>query len=134
MDQTNSMQPNDFSTDMLRMSIDTMTGNMRFYAIMSIVYGVITCLTIIGLPFGIPIIFSGIHLRESADHFKTFSNTKNMGDLKSAFDRQNKFFFIYKVLTIIYLALTVLYVIFIIIMIIASSGELFETFLNANSY
>lgn len=113
----------------LRIILDSMIGNMRFYAIFSIVYGILSCITIVGAIFGIPIILTGIHLREAAEHYKRYTNLNDENQLFLAFERQNKFFYLYKIIAIITIVLFALYIIFIVFLIIAAilgNGELFE--------
>ncbi len=95
-----------------RMMVSKMTSNMSFVGLFTIIYGAITCLTIVGAIVGIPMIIAGLRLRESSDSFSSFKNSYNFESLRMALEQQNKFFFIYKVMIIIGLVLFTLYLIF----------------------
>jgi hypothetical protein len=89
----------------------SMVKDMHFVGIFAIVYGIIACLTIIGMIFGIPYIFVGIRLREAADEFTKYVEGGSEENLKNAFIRQGRSFFIIKILVIIGLAFFALYII-----------------------
>jgi len=65
----------DMSTvpQILQMLIPKMTANMRFVSVFYIIVGVLYSLTIIGAIVGIPLIISGLRLKESADAFTNFA-------------------------------------------------------------
>ena len=67
MEDTN-LNPN-FTT---RPELISMSKDMNFVAIFIIIYGAVTCLSIIGMIIGIPIIFAALRLKESAEAFKHF--------------------------------------------------------------
>jgi hypothetical protein len=116
---------------MAQMTINKMTGDMRFVGIFYIILGAIYCLTIIGAIIGIPFIICGLRLRESADAYNGYIGSNDTNMLERAFERQGSFFFIQKVLMIIGLVLMVIYIIFIILFsatLLSSMGG------NFNSY
>jgi hypothetical protein len=96
-----------------------MARDMNFLAIIGIIYGVFNCLTIIGIAWGLPVIFAALRLRESSEAYKSFVNNNFADDLtlQYAFEKQARALYIYKILTIISLALLALYLIFIIIVV-----------------
>jgi hypothetical protein len=94
-----------------------MASDMNFMAIYSIVMGALTCLSIIGAAIGIPQIFAGLRLRESSEAFKSYLTTNNPAALQFAFERQQRYFFITKVLAIVGIILAVLGIIFYFVMI-----------------
>ena len=91
--------------------IGKMSSDMYFLGIYSIVVGALACLTIIGAAIGIPQIFAGLRLREAADAYKDFINTNNIGAIQYAFDRQQRYFRITKILAIVGMVLLVLIII-----------------------
>ena len=107
------------SIPMLRTTITKLSSDMRFVGIFFIIVGVLYSITIIGAILGIPLIISGLRLRESSDSFSSFlmSNDNNM--LERALERQSRFFFIQKIFIIITLVVMVVYIIAIIVLIIA---------------
>jgi hypothetical protein len=93
---------------------ERMVRDMKFVGIFAVIYGIIACLTIIGMIFGIPYIFIGIRLREAGDNFEQYIKTGNEQDLLNAFQKQGSSFFIMKVILIIGLVFLVLYLLIII--------------------
>jgi hypothetical protein len=115
---------------MAQMTINKMTGDMRFVGVFYIIMGAIYCLSIIGAVIGIPFIICGLRLRESADAYNGYIGSNDLNMLERAFERQGSFFFIQKVLMIIGLVLLVLYIILIIIF----SATLFSSMGGNYSY
>jgi hypothetical protein len=109
MDQSVTISP------MLQMTVNKMSGDMRFVGIFYIIIGALYCISIIGAIVGIPLIICGLRVREAADSFIAYLGSNDSNMLERAFERQGSFFFIQKVLMIIGLILIVLYVIFIIV-------------------
>ncbi len=91
--------------------ITLMSKDMRFVGLFTIVYGVLNCLTIIGAIVGVPLIFMGIRLRESADHYDYYNSTGDLLALQNAIDKQYKYFNIQKIIIIVSLIFIVLYII-----------------------
>jgi hypothetical protein len=100
--------------------ISQMVKNMKFVGIWNIIVGVINCLTCIGAIVGVPIIFAGIRLRQSADSFITFaqSGMQDQNSLQTALEKQSRFFFIFKVLIIIGIIMVIVEIFVIIGMLI----------------
>lgn len=108
--------------------ISNLIGNMRFVGIFTIIWGSITCIGVMSAIIGIPMIFAGIRLRESADYFEGFinSNLNNENLLSQALEKQNRYFNIIKILIIIGIISVVAFVIFLF----AVLSE-FATFINS---
>lgn len=104
-------QPKSRMPGVFGMLFTKMTSDMKFVGIFTIIYGGLTCLSIIGAIIGIPLIFAGIRLREAADEYTRFQATNDNVALKRAFELQGKFFNIVKILIIVSLVLTVIYII-----------------------
>jgi len=113
-----------------QLKFDQMVKDMRFVGMFSIIYGAITCLTIIGALFGIPTIIIGLRIREAADQFELFRLTNDAAAMRSGFELQGKYFRIIKILSIISLVLLAIYIVFIIIFISSGLGALW----NMRSY
>ncbi|NWF89058.1 MAG: hypothetical protein HXY50_06295 [Ignavibacteriaceae bacterium] len=103
---------------MLRTTITKLSSDMRFVGLFFIIIGVLYSLTIIGAIMGIPLIISGLRLRESSDSFTSYMVSGDNNMLERALERQSRFFFIQKIFIIITLVLMVLYVIAIIVLIV----------------
>ena len=108
-------------------AFEKMIGDMRFVGIFTIVYGVLTCLTIIGALVGVPTIIIGLRIREAADQFAIFKMTNNAAALKQGFELQGKYYRLIKILIIVGLVLMVLYIIFMIYLFTVGFGALFST-------
>lgn len=94
--------------------IPNMVRDMNFIGIITIISGAITCLTIIGAIIGVPIIISGLRLREAATAFLAYHDSSNSNTLMEGFERQGRYFFIQKVIAIVGIVIGVLYLIFIL--------------------
>lgn len=102
--------------DLNQQLVTLMTGNMKFVGIFYIIVGVIYSLTCIGALIGVPVIFAGIRIREAAEAFKLFSQSgmQDKNTLITAFEKQNKYFFIQKVFIIIAIVVVILEILFFI--------------------
>lgn len=89
-----------------------MIGDMKFVGIFFVISGALSCLSIIGAVFGIPIIMMGLRIREAADKFDGFSRSNDKKFLKQGFELQGRFFKIYKILIIVGIVVFILYFIF----------------------
>ncbi len=107
-------EQNKIST-MMHFTINKMTDDMGFVGLFYIIIGALYSLTIVGALFGIPMIISGLRLRESSDSFIGYLTSSDERMLEIALERQGRFFFIQKVLMIISIILLALYI-FLIIM------------------
>ncbi|MFH1050317.1 MAG: DUF5362 family protein [bacterium] len=124
-----NVQVLDIKTIMTKMSKD-----MTFLAILLIIYGALSCLTIIGALFGVPYIFAGLRMKEAAEHFRNYTFGNNIAELHHGIERQQRMFFIFKVLAIIGICLFVLVIIFyaaIIGFFLSGSLPIFENFHDA---
>jgi hypothetical protein len=117
------------SIPMLRTTISKLNSDMRFVGMFYIIIGALYSITIIGAIMGIPLIISGLRLRESSDSFSSFLLSSDNNMLERALERQSRFFFIQKIFIIITLVVMVLYIIAIIVLIIV-----FLPYLNSNMY
>jgi hypothetical protein len=100
--------------------VTKLAGDMNFIGVLTIIGGAFYCLTIIGAIVGIPMIIAGIRLNESCREFREYRNTKRAANLFRALEREGRFFFILKVLTIAYLCLMVIYLAVLLIGLITS--------------
>ena len=100
-----------------------MTSDMKFVGMFTIVYGVLTSLSIVGAVIGVPLIFAGLRIREAADEFNAFRLTNDNNSLRKGFELQGKYFYIQKIIIIVGLVLTALYVIGIVIFGVAMIGS-----------
>lgn len=94
-----------------------MINDMRFVSVFTIIYGVLCCISVIGLIVGIPIIVSGTKLRNAAKEFESYLQFGDIGKIFKGFELQGSYFFINKVFIIIGLVFFILYIGFIVILI-----------------
>ncbi len=88
-----------------------MTSDMKFLGMFYIIYGVITSLSIIGAVIGIPLLISGLRLREAADELNSFRGTNDSNFLRRGFELQAKFFRIHKIIIIVGIVIALIYII-----------------------
>lgn len=100
--------------ELLASTANQMARDMRFYAIVYIIFGALYCLSIFGAIIGVPIIIYNLKLKDSADQFENFTRSHDFFELQKAFENQRKFFLFNKVLIIIGIVLMVLYILFLI--------------------
>ena len=101
--------------DNIPWGISKLTKDMNFVGMFTIIYGVINCLTIIGAIIGIPLIFMGLRLRESATNFDIYKNSGDKIAFQNSVEKLYKYFNIQKILIIISLVFFVLYIIGIVL-------------------
>ena len=111
---------------LFQLIFDKMVSDMRFVGTFTIIYGAITCITIIGALLGVPIIIVGMRMREAANQFAIFKSTNDASAMRAGFELQGKFFRIIKILIIISLVLTIIYIILVIIIITSGIGALLQ--------
>jgi hypothetical protein len=95
-------------------NFEKMTNDMRFVGMFAIIYGAITCLSIIGALIGVPVIFIGLRMREAADQFSNFRVTNSAASMRAGFELQGRFFHILKILVIVQIVMIILCIIFMI--------------------
>jgi hypothetical protein len=88
----------------------SMSGDMKFVGIVTIIGGAISCLSIIGAVIGVPVIFGGIRLKDSAATFASYAGSADASHLRSALELQGRYFRIQKILMIVGIALAGLYI------------------------
>lgn len=106
------------SLPMFRNTIDKLISDMKFVGIFYIIVGALYSVTIVGAVIGIPLIISGLRLRESSDSFSSYVLSGDNNMLERALERQSRFFFIQKIFIIITLVLMIIYIIIIIVLIV----------------
>ncbi|MCX6169802.1 MAG: DUF5362 domain-containing protein [Ignavibacteriales bacterium] len=99
---------------MFQYNFEKMTNDMKFVGMFAIIYGAITCISIIGALLGVPIIFIGLRMREAADQFSNFRVTNSAASMRAGFELQGKFFHILKILVIIQIVMIILGIVFLI--------------------
>ena len=117
---------------LFQMAFEKMVSDMRFVGMFTIIYGALSCLSIIGAIIGIPYIFVGMRMREAADQFAIFKATNDAAAMRNGFELQGKFFRIIKILIIIGLVFAVLFIILFIIIITSGIGALMQ--MQSNGY
>jgi hypothetical protein len=85
----------------LNVILAKMVKDMRFLGIMAIITGAISCINLFGAVIGVPTIFIGIRLRESADSFQAYLYSGDNNQMNTALEKLSRYFYISKVLMII---------------------------------
>jgi flagellar biogenesis protein FliO len=98
----------------LSSNLPNLSKYMSFIGLLSMIGGVLYCLTIIGAIIGVPYFIMGKRLRESAEAFAGYNASNSAGDLETAIEKQTRAFFIMYVLAIIGLVLLAIYLVVII--------------------
>ncbi len=96
----------------IRAQSTSLGSDMGLVGIFLIIFGALSCLSIIGAVIGIPIIIGGIRLRESAEGFKGFATQGSDHMLFKAVEALSKSMNLFKIIAIIYLVIIVLMIIF----------------------
>ena len=89
-----------------------LNSDMRFVGLFYIIYGAFISLTIIGAIVGVPMLISGLRLREASKGFEAYQADNNQKALLYAFDKQRSFFMIQKIFIILGLVFFALYILF----------------------
>lgn len=89
----------------LGLGFERTLGDMRFMGWISMIYGILTCLSILGAILGVPLIIASHRFIEGVNRFQLFRETGTEGELAAGFYELGRSFRIMKILTIIYLVL-----------------------------
>jgi hypothetical protein len=98
----------------IQMQLRKMSSDMTFLGIFEIIIGALYCLTIIGAAIGVPMIFAGLRLKESADSFTSYTSAAESSVLRGALEKLGRHFHIHKILVIVSIVLTLLYIVFVV--------------------
>jgi hypothetical protein len=90
--------------------------DMRFIGWVSMIYGILTCLSIVGAVVGVPLIIASHRFIEGINRFDLFRQTGTEDELQAGFYELGRSFRILKILTIIYLILILLWFAFMFLM------------------
>jgi len=90
--------------------------DMRFIGWVSLIYGILTCLSIVGAIVGVPLIIASHRFIEGINRFDLFRQTGTEDELQAGFYELGRSFRILKILTIIYLVLILLWFAFMFLM------------------
>jgi len=100
----------------LGLGFERTLGDMRFMGWISMIYGILTCLSIIGAVLGVPLIIASHRFIEGVNRFQLFREKGTQDELAAGFYELGRSFRILKILTIIYLVLTVGYLVFLFLL------------------
>lgn len=109
-----------------QMVFSQMTRDMKFVGMFAIIMGALNCLSIIGAVIGIPYIFIGMRIRESAEQFEIFRMTNDARAMRMGFELQSKYFKIIKILIIVMLVLMVVGIIIFFAVLIPLITSIYE--------
>ncbi len=92
--------------------VSKLASDSKLVGMFMIVMGALICLSIVGLPLGIPYIFAGIRAKDGGAQLERFIVSTDVNDKIMAYENYQKHFFIIKVLTIIGVVMVVLALLF----------------------
>lgn len=88
-------------------------GDMRFMGWVGLIYGILTCLSIVGAIIGVPLIIAAHRFLEGINRFDLYrQDPQAQGELRTGFHELGRSFRILKILVIIHILLTVVYLFF----------------------
>jgi len=100
----------------LGLGFERTLSDMRFMGWISMIYGILTCLSIIGAVLGVPLIIASHRFIEGVNRFELFRQKGTEDELAAGFYELGRSFRILKILTIIFLVLTVGQLVFLFLM------------------
>jgi len=106
-----------------RRTTSSLCDNMNFVGWATIISGALNCLSIVGAIFGIPYIFIGLRLTEAVKELRGYLQTGDKEAIFRTFEKQNRAFFIAKVLIIIGIVFFVLMMLFVLIIGLGAISE-----------
>jgi len=92
-----------------------MSNSMSLVGSFFIIFGAVSCLSIIGILIGVPMIIAGLRLRDSSESFNEFVISKDLKSIYKGFEKQSTFFNIFKIILIISFVLYSLFALVIVI-------------------
>jgi hypothetical protein len=107
----------DATSSSFQIMFDRMVKDMNFVGTFTIIYGALSCLSIIGALFGVPFILAGLRIKEAADHFSFFKMTNNPTSMKTGFEFQGRYFRIFRIMIIVGLVMMAVSIILVILFI-----------------
>jgi len=84
-------------------------GNMKFMGVAGMVYGVLTCLSLVGAILGVPIIIASNRFLEAVKIMEQYRTSGRSEDMAAAFHELGRSFRLMKVVVLISLGMMVLY-------------------------
>jgi len=100
----------------LGLGFERTLSDMRFMGWISMVYGILTCLSILGAVLGVPLIIASHRFIEGVNRFELFRQKGTEDELAAGFYELGRSFRILKILVIIFLVLTVGQLVFLFLM------------------
>ena len=91
-------------------------GDMRFMGWVGLIYGIMNCLSIVGVIVGIPMIIAAHRFIEGINRFEYYRQDRSEAALQAGFAELGRSFRVMKILTIIHLSLMVGYIAFLFLL------------------
>lgn len=104
------------------------SGWVKTMGIVSIIFGGISCLSIFGAIFGVPMIIAGLKLLEAHKQMAAFANTNDQNQLAFAIQNYHKYFKITGIIWLISVILTILSLVFTVAMFVILGAQFFTAF------
>jgi hypothetical protein len=100
----------------LGLGFERTLSDMRFMGWISMIYGILTCLSILGAVLGVPLIIASHRFIEGVNRFELFRQKGTEDELAAGFYELGRSFRILKILVIIFLVLTIGQLVFLFLM------------------
>jgi len=84
-------------------------ADMRFMGWVALIYGILTCLSIVGALIGVPMIIAAHRFIEGVNRFDVYRQDRSEAELRTGFHELGRSFRIMKVLVVIHIVLVVGY-------------------------
>ena len=91
----------------LGLGFERTLSDMRFMGWVSMIYGILTCLSIVGVVVGIPLIIASHRFIEGVNRLELFRSSGAQDELTAGFYELGRSFRVLKIVTIIFLVLMV---------------------------
>jgi len=100
---------NDF---LMNSMMSKLAADSKFVGIFMMVVGGLVCLTLFGIPFGLPYLFAGIRAKDAGAQIEQFLMTNDNVLKTNAYENYQKHFFILKVLFIVGIVAAIVAILF----------------------
>jgi phosphate/sulfate permease len=91
-------------------------ADMRFIGWVGLIWGILTCLSIVGAIVGVPLIIACHRFIEGVNRFENYRRQRTETELKEGFAELGRSFRVLKILTIIYIVFIVGYIAFLFLL------------------
>lgn len=88
-------------------------GDMKFMGMAGMIYGILTCLSVVGAILGVPIIIASNRFLEAVKILEQYRQSNRPEDMASAFQELGRSYRLMKIVVMITIGMTALYFVFV---------------------